>query len=133
MKRVIILLTCFSVFYAGVLWALEGCRDLGVGFDAHHDAEIALSSHHEGADTSSHHSHSDQTQIHCPNILGEFVLSSRVSLNADRSVAVHADHPGQQIDYSILSVAAVGFGAGPPRPNLSPTFPRHLFLSVLQI
>ena len=133
MKRIIVILTCLSVFYAGVLWALEGCRDLGVGFDTHHHAENAVSSQHHDAGAAPQHSHSDHPKIHCPNVLGEFVLSSRVSLNADRSAAFHADQPCQQIDYSILSVAAVGLGAAPPRPNLPPTFPRHLFLSVLQI
>jgi hypothetical protein len=131
MKRVIVILICFSVFYAGALWALEGCRDLGIGFAAHHDAENALSSHQEGADTSSHHSHSDHTNIHCPNVLGEFVLSSRVSLNTDRSAAVHADHPGQQI-HCVFSYGSA-HGIGPPVPNLSPALPRHLFLSVLRI
>jgi hypothetical protein len=131
MKRVVVILTCFSVFYAGVLWALAGCRDLGIGFAAHHDAEHAPSSHHEGAETSSHHSHSNHSKIHCPNVLGEFVLSSRVSLNTDRSAAVHADHPGQQIHCLFPYVSASGIG--PPVPNLSPTFPRHLLLSVLRI
>jgi hypothetical protein len=133
MKRVIVILICFSVFYAGALWALEGCRDLGVGFGSQHDAENVLSSHHEGAETSSHHSGADHSKIHCPNVFGEFVLSSRVSLNADRSAAVYSDHLGQQIDYSMLGVVAVGCGAGPPRPSRSPAFPRHLLLSVLQI
>lgn len=131
MKRLIVILTCFAVFYAGVLWAVEGCRDLNVGFDAHHEAENALSRHHEGATTSSHHSHPDHSKIHCPNVFGEFVLSSRVILNADRSAAVHADHVGQQLDSLFPNVRSRG--VGPPSPNLSPTFSRHLFLSVLQI
>ncbi len=131
MKRVIVILICISVFYAGALWALEGCRDLGVGFDSHHDAENVLSSHHVDSDTSSHHSHSNHSKIHCPNVLGEFVLSSRVSLNADRSAAVHADHPGQQI-HCLFPYVSVS-GIGPPVANLSPTFPRHLLLSVLRI
>jgi hypothetical protein len=131
MKRVIVILICFSVFYAGALWALEGCRDLGVGFDAHHDAENAPSSHHEGAETSSHHSHSNHSKIHCPSVLAVFVLSSRVSLNTDRSAAVHFDLPGQQIHCLFPYVSARG--VGPPVPNLSPTFPRYLLLSVLRI
>jgi hypothetical protein len=131
MKRVIVILTCISVFYAGALWAMEGCRDLGVGFNAHHDAENAPSSHHDGAETSSHHSHADHSKIHCPNVLGEFVLSSRVSLSTDRRAAVRADLLGQQIHCLFPYVSARG--VGPPVPNLSPTIPRHLFLSVLQI
>jgi hypothetical protein len=131
MKRVVVILICFSVFYAGVLWALEGCRDLGVGFGSQHDAENVLSSHHEDADTSSHHSGADHSKIHCPNVFGEFVLSSRVSLNADRSAAFHADFPGHQIHWQFSTLSSRGIG--PPGPNRSPAFSRHLLLSVLRI
>ena len=103
MKRVIVILICLSVFYAGALWALEGCGDLGVGFAAHHDGENTLSSHHEVGDISSHHSHGDHSKVHCPNVLAEFVLSSGVSLNADRGAAVHADLPGQKIHCLFLN------------------------------
>ena len=133
MMRLIVIFTCLSIFHAGALWALEGCRDLAIGFNTHHDADKAHSSDLEDANSSPHHAHSEHSKIHCPNVFGEFVLSSRVSLNADRSAAVHSDHLGQQIDYSMLSVVAVGCGAGPPRPSRSPAFPRHLLLSVLQI
>jgi len=131
MKRVVVILICLSVFFAGALWALEGCRDLGVGFATHHDAEDAPSSHHVDSDTSSHHSHSNHTKIHCANVLAEFVLSSCVFINADRSAAVHADLPGQQIHCLFPHVSARGIG--PPGAILSPTFPRHLLFSVLQI
>ena len=133
MKRVIVILSCLSIFYAGAVWALEGCRDLGVGFDTHHHAENALSIQHHDADTASHHSHSDPAKVHCPNVLGEYVLSSRVSLNADRNVKVYADHTTQQIKRLYLGAMSSSVGVGPPGPNASPIFPLHLFLSVLQI
>jgi hypothetical protein len=122
-----------SVFYAGALWALEGCRDLGVGSDASHHADHAVSGQHHDAGTAPHHSHSDPAKVHCPNILGEFVLSSPVSLYTYGNVAFHADYASLQFDNSFLGVTLSNIGLAPPSPNLSPTFPRHLLVSVLQI
>ena len=88
MKRLILVLSCLSIFYAGVVWALEGCRDIGIGHDLRHGAESAFPSHHD-THSAPQHSHSDQSKVHCPNVFGEFLISSRASLNSNAGYLYH--------------------------------------------
>ena len=132
MKRVVLILSCISVFYAGAVWALEGCRDIGAGHELFHPAVSAASDHDN--DAASHHSHSDPTKIHCPNVFGEFLVSSRVTLTADHSYFHHHVALAEKSVHDFLSdMIFGGFGGGPPGPLHSKTFPRHLLLSVIRI
>src|SRR5690242_1264092 len=88
MKRLIFILSCLSVFYAGVVWAREGCRDIGAGHKLSHKAEGSTAHHHDN-DHPSRHSHADPTQIHCPNVLSEFLISPRASLSASHKQNFH--------------------------------------------
>lgn len=132
MKRIVLLVSCFSIFYAGVVWALEGCRDVGAGHELFHQAEGTVSDHHD-KDSASHHSHSDPARIHCPNVFGEFLVSSRVTLASDLGCVYHVAHGGEAVQDFLSDMIFGGFGDGPPHPVYSNTLPRHLLLSVIRI
>ena len=132
MKRLMVILVCVSVFYAAAVWALEGCRDIGSGHELFHQTESAVSDHHD-KDTASHHSHSDPTRVHCPNLIGEFLVSSRVTLTSDHGYGRYVALPGGSVQDYLSDIVFGGFGDGPPGPLLSKTFPRYLVLSVIRI
>jgi hypothetical protein len=131
MKRFILIMSCISIFYAGAVWALEGCLDFEKDVHPAHQAGKFSHNHHD-TEAGSHHSHTDPSKIHCPNVLGEFLISSRVSLSADNSYLHHAAHDvetGSGLSHSI----ALAEGGGPPGLIHSKTFPRHLLFSVIRI
>ncbi|GEM_PF-5130312 len=132
MKRVVLILSCLSIFYAGAVWALEGCREFGDGHELFHDGEGALSEqHHRAAEP--HSSHSDPARVHCPNVFAEFLLSSRASLASDRgSVPYAALCPASDREFRS---AAIFFSCGEGPPGLSHNGARslHLLLSVIRI
>jgi len=130
MKRLIIVLSCLLIFYAGAVWALEGCLDFGMQVHADHHTEA--SSHHH-REVPSAHSHTDPSQIHCPNSLGEFLISSRPFLSSSHG-RMHDDIAYDAATATRLSSAVAFAGAeGPPGMVQSKTFPRHLLLSVIRI
>ncbi len=132
MKRLILVLSCLSIFYAGVVWALEGCRDMGTGHDVHHDAENGLSNHHD-THGAPQHSHSDQSKVHCPNVFGEFLISSRASLNSNAGYVYHTASISEVVHNFLPGWSSRGLNHGPPGSPYSNTFPRHLLLSVIRI
>ena len=132
MKRLILVLSCLSIFYAGVVWALEGCRDIGIDHDLRHDAESALPSHHD-THGAPHHSHSDQSKVHCPNVLGEFLISSRASLNSNAGYLYYTAFISELVQSHLPAESSRGLNHGPPGSPYSKSFPRHLLLSVIRI
>ena len=132
MKRLILVLSCLSIFYAGMVWALEGCRDIGAGHELFHQAESAASEHHD-KDTASHHSHSDQSKVHCPNVFGEFLISSRASLNSNAGYLYYTASTSELVHSILPGGGSRGLNRGPPGWPYSETFPRHLLLSVIRI
>ena len=131
MKRLILVLSCLSIFYAGVVWALEGCRDVGA-HDLHHGAESAFPGHHD-TDRAAHHSHSDQSKVHCPNIFNEFLISSRASLNSSAGYLYYTAFISAYVPSHLPAESSRGLNHGPPGSPYSNTFPRHLLLSVIRI
>jgi hypothetical protein len=132
MERFIFILSCLSIFYAGAVWALEGCRDIGAGHELFHQAEGAVSDHHDN-DAASHHSHSDPSKIHCPNVFAEFLVNSRVSLTSDHSYVYQVVFASESVHEFLSDMIFGGFGDGPPGPLHSKLLPRHLLLSVIRI
>jgi hypothetical protein len=133
MKRLLVVLTCISIFYAGAVWALEGCLDLGMdAHPAHHGEESSHDAHTAGA--GSHHSHTDPSKIHCPNVLGEFLISSRATLPSNNSHVLHTAHDAWAVAGALLcGSTGLWEGDGPPGSIRSRIFPRHLLLSVIRI
>lgn len=133
MKRLIILTACMSFLYAGALWAMEGCVDFSADVHAGHHAKKTSHDHYD-ANTASHHSHTDPSKIHCANILGEFLISSRPALLSPHSNLHHVAHEAWAIAGVLLS-GSVGLSErdGPPGSIRSRMFPRHLLLSVIRI
>jgi hypothetical protein len=129
MKRLIVIVGCLSILYGSAVWAIEGCREFGAGIDHGHHAENAESNHH-AANAPSHHSHSERSKVHCPNVFGEFLVSSRLSLTTEHSSVYHTafanDSSHDLINFKIMSQS-------PPGSVFSKAFPRHLLLSVIRI
>ena len=132
MKRLILILNCLAIFYAGAVWALEGCSDFGVGPNAQHHDESGVLSHHD-ADAAPHHSHSDQSKVHCPNVFGEFLISSRASLNSNASYLYYTASTSELVHSILPGGGSRDLNHGPPGSPYSNTFPRHLLLSVIRI
>ena len=130
MKRLILFLICLSMFYAGAVWALEGCSDFGVGANAQHHNERGVPSHHDAAP---HHSHSDQSKVHCPNVFGEFLVSSRASVQSSNDYVYRTTFAAAFSHDLSPSVSSQGTDQGPPGSAHSKDFPRHLLLSVIRI
>ncbi len=127
MKRFIIVLSCLSILYAGAVWALEGCTDF--------DVMGHVTGHSEPASDpgqGSHHSHHDRSEIHCPNVLSEFLISSRPSLSSDTGRMHHAVQEIAKVSTLLQSIVAA-VGDGPPGLVHSRSFPRHLLFSVIRV
>ena len=130
MKRLIVVLSCISIFYAGGVWALEGCLDLGAEVHRAHNSENSSDEHDNPAPAQ--HSHTDPLQIHCPNFLSEFLISLPLSLSSGSARMHHAVHDTATINGLPRSIR-LNEGNGPPGPLYSKTIPRHLLLSVIRI
>jgi hypothetical protein len=130
MKRWILVLSCISIFFAGAVWALEGCVDFEAEVHGAHHSE--QSSHEHDNPAPAHHSHTDPLKIHCPNVLSEFLISSPLSLSSGSARMHHAFHDTATINDLTRSIT-LEEGNGPPGPLYSKTLPRHLFLSVIRI
>jgi hypothetical protein len=132
MKRLILILNCLAIFYAGAVWALEGCSDLSVGSEAQHHSENGVPSHHDAGATS-HHSHSDPSKVHCPNVFGEFLVSSRASVQSSNDYVYRTTFAAAFSHDLSPSVSSQGTDQGPPGSVHSKNLPRHLLLSVIRI
>jgi hypothetical protein len=132
MKRLVLILACLSIVYAGTVWALEGCLDIGIGHDLHHVGDNAIPSHHD-TDAASRHSHSDSSRVHCPSVVCEFLISSRISLSPEKVQVYYASLGTETVGAFLSGLATSGVGDGPPGPIHSKIFPRHLLLSVIRI
>ena len=79
------------------------------------------------------HSHSDQSKVHCPNVLGEFLISSRASLNSNAGYQYYTAFISDLVYNHLPGESSRGLNHGPPGTPHSKTFPRHLLLSVIRI
>ncbi len=131
MKRLVVIAACLSIFFAGVVWALEGCRGLGDRLNLHHHADQSVADHHDSTHSESHGSH--HAKVHCPNVFGEFILSSRVLLNSDRGFTTRASYLTQQLEAFLPDLNSAGLIHGPPGTLVSKILPRHLLFSVMRI
>jgi hypothetical protein len=130
MKRLIVLLSCISIFFAGAVWALEGCLDLGAEVHGAHNTEKSSDEHDNPAPAQ--HSHTNPLQIHCPNFLSEFLISSPLSLSSGSARTHHAVHDIATIN-GLPRSTTLNEGNGPPGPFYSNALPCHLLLSVIRI
>ena len=132
MKRIIVIAVCFSILYAGAMWALAGCLALGEAMASGHHSE-SRSNHGHSHDGGSHHSHSGSAEVHCPNPLAAFVSAQRVSLERERGWT--ADLAGVEIQVGSLSNGLThhNFALGPPGLGFPTTPQRFLLLSVIRV
>ena len=132
MKRLVVILSSLAILYAGAVWAVEGCRNDSIASGSHHHSGDVVSAHPE--DTAPFHStHSHSGKIHCLNFFGEFLLSTRVSLDPERDAARYNTHDAAQIaDVSNPVITGQRIN-GPPTSGVTYSPPRYLVLSVLRI
>lgn len=131
MKRYLVIISCLSILYAGIVWSLEGCRAFGEAWAGDHQSQAGNSHHHP--DTDSHHSHSDSSEVHCQNPLAAFVSSPRIALERERGWTMQVAGMSFQMRSSLNSVVHHGLGLGPPDPELTAPLQRFLLLSVFRI
>lgn len=130
-KRYIVIFSCLSVFYAGAVWAFEGCRKLVLDGTPHR-AEKTVIPLSQGS-SPSHHKHSDPGKIHCLSFFGEFVPSSRATINPGGGLVSRVAWDAIELDLDVVGSMPRQWIHGPPFAGRAKSFPRHLLHSVLRI
>ena len=132
MKRYIVIFSCLSVFYAGAVWAYEGCRNLVGDGTPHHRAEKTVLPPPQDS-SPSHHKHSDPGKIHCLSFFGEFVLSSRATINPAGGLVGYVAWDAIELNADVIGAMPCQWVHGPPFAGGAKSFPRYLIHSVLRI
>jgi hypothetical protein len=132
MKRLSLLISSFVLIAASIGWAVTNCQQFGRQAAHHQDNEMATDKHDNGAQGHDHHSESGAPTVHCPNLFGEFVLSSPVVPNYQRFAL-----------RNFISATAIGaaeiakfhryLSFHSPPGILTSSMPDYLLLSVLRI
>lgn len=132
MKRVFAIAISFSILYAGAVWALNGCESLIAPVAAHSHGDSDVGHHPDGA-----HGHgpadADAGKIHCPNLFGEFLIGSQVSIGRSLRFSVPVTYDSVGVGFAAHELSIDGFALGPPGPVVSPHRSRHILLSVMRI
>lgn len=132
MKRTFAIAVCFSVLYAGVVWALNGCDSLAFAATGHGHSDSSLGHHHD-SDKDHQPVDSDQGKIHCPNLFGKFLVGSRISIDSNPRGSVTVGYESFLRLPLVQGLSASRFDLGPPGPIVSAHNSRHLLLSVIRI
>jgi len=134
MKRVFAIAICFSIFYAGAVWALAACEKVN-DLSSQYKSAALFDSHHHRADHDSNHSHSGPgaAKVHCPGVFGEFLLTARASLGSGYSPVEHKNYLVLPLAQSVIPTASYQSNHGPTVSSFSLLPSRHLFSSVLRI
>ena len=130
MKRAFVIAVCFSLLYAGAVWAYAGCESLFTGSAGHGHGDQNDERHHGDASAPSH---SDPGKIHCPNLFGEFLVGSRISIDPNPRVSESVGYESFRCSPLVQGLSASRFDLGPPGPIVSAHNSRHLLLSVIRI
>ena len=134
MKRVFAIAICFSIFYAGAVWALVACEKLN-GLSPEDKKAVPFASHHHRADHDSNHSHSGPgaAKVHCHGLFGEFLLPARASLGSGYSPVENKNYLVSSLAQSVIPTASYQSNHGPTVSSFSLLSSRHLLSSVLRI
>ena len=128
MKRLIPIIACLLVIFAGVRSALAICEQISFVSDNHHNAPAADDHHH----ADSPHEHSDGSRIHCPTA-EPYVPTAIFSAKPDRGPERLENRIDADLAFHINDREFYRLMHGPPFLPRSNGFPSHLFLSVLRI
>jgi hypothetical protein len=127
MKRLIVLVFCFLVLFAGVAAAWESCKQISLA--AHDHSAVHISAHDDHPN--SNHENSDHAAIHCPTF-EKFVPTAIFSTKPDERIERLTGSVGvitsQIFDYRLHRLVH-----GPPGAENLSTIPSYLLLSVLRI
>ncbi len=132
MKRAFAIAVCFSVLYAGVVWAFNGCESMAAPLAGHSHGDSNVGYHHD-SDKGHHPVDSDPGKIHCPNLFGEFLVGSRISIDPNSRVSVSIGYESFRCSPLVQGLSACRLDLGPPGPIVSAHNSRHLLLSVIRI
>ena len=130
MKRAFAIAVCFSILYAGAVWAYAGCESLITASAGHDHGDTSSESHHGDASVPQH---SDPGKIHCPNLFGEFLVGSRISIDPNPRVSVSVGYESFRCSPLVQELGASRFDPGPPGPIVSAHISRQVLLSVIRI
>ena len=130
MKRAFVIAVCLSILYAGTVWAYAGCESLIQASAGHDHGDHNGERHHGDASVPQH---SDSGKIHCPNLFGEFLVGSRISIDPNFRVSVSVGYQSVVCSPLVHGLAASRFDLGPPGPIVSAQRARHILLSVIRI
>jgi len=132
MKRAFVIAVCFSLLYAGAVWAYAGCGNLFTASVGHDHGDSAVGHRHVSA-----HDHqpvdADPGKIHCPNLFVEFLVGPRISIDPNPRVSVSIGYESFRFSPVVQGLGACRFDLGPPGPIVSAHNSRHLLLSVIRI
>ena len=127
MKRLIVLVFCFLVLFAGVAAAWESCKQISLASHDHSSVHVTAHDHH----SDSNHEHSNHTAIHCPTF-EKFVPTAIFSTKPDERIERLTGSVGvitsQIFDYRLHRLVH-----GPPGAENPSAIPSYLLLSVLRI
>ena len=130
MKRIIAIAACLSILYAGALWAFAGCEGLITASAGHDHGDHNSESHHGDASVPRH---SDPGKIHCPNLFGEFLVGSRISIDPNPRDSVFVGYEFFRCSPLVQELSPSRFNPGPPGPIVSAHISRQVLLSVIRI
>ncbi len=130
MKRLLATAICLSLLYASAVWAFAGCENLTVASSSHHDDGQNGAHHHHD---SSAPDHSEGGRIHCANLLGGFVASSKITPETERRAVASLVYRGLDLGSESAHSATTHFVFGPPGGLAAHSLPLYLLLSVIRI
>jgi hypothetical protein len=130
MKRLIVIVCCLFVIFAGAASAWANCKQAPFGSEDHRRSSDAIHTHDHHTD--SHDEHSPGTVIHCPT-LDEFLLTAIFSANTYERV--------ERLPAAVVEIINAELGRqssnpsihGPPGFSRLNGIPPYLLLSVLRI
>jgi hypothetical protein len=129
MRRLIVIISCFLVFFAGAASAWASCKQISFRSDKHHSSAMPAHAHEHHAD--SDHNHSHGSVIHCPT-LDEFLpaasFSTSIASRVERLLDTFAPRLGFQSNQHGFRLSH-----GPPGGAYLTFIPPYLLLSVLRI
>ena len=129
MKRLIVIVCCLFVIFAGAASAWANCKQMPFASEQQKRLPVASHSH----DHESHgHEHSHQTAIHCPT-LDEFTLGASFSLSKEHRVERVLDKLVAEFDSQLILHASRWLSHGPPGFTRLSSIPPYLLLSVFRI
>jgi hypothetical protein len=130
MKRLLGILSCLLVMFAGLASAWASCKQVTIASDGHHASSISGRAHEHHSH--SNHDHSGNTVVHC-STLAEFIPTPTFVVKADSEEKRLSDPIGAEFATWFNDAELNALVHDPPTLVRCRTVAFHLFFSVLRI